>query len=408
MTTIATQPMPIRGIIADEKGIVTKPWIEYFRSIQVIATAGIYVSTVAIDTANGFSGSSDGLVPLQTLTLNTTVNGLAYGNGTALGATSIVLPIYYNNGTISTSMDTGRIIGRSSDSTGVMEEIDVGNHLALSSGTLSGDGIADSVIVSTIGSDTTSHVALFTDATGTLGCKTDDGITYDAVSGHITSKVILNAGGTASGSASLYNTSGSLLSTAAVGASEFDGVSYYDTITTRAGRNVRQVYNEFVVPSNKTGITTSSNFFGTSGSCDIPLISSQYHIIEMELFFRQNTNNAIVTFVFTPSATPVDWGVTWDECPATGVQQGAGAVTPANDKIGFDWYRGAASVLTVTTPTLTADTNHTVFVRMYLLTDATASQNLVTTVSTAAGTLTAYKSSRWSCRIVPPNTGNYV
>jgi len=51
MSTISTQPIPIRGAISDNSGMVTKPWVEYFRSLQVIATAGIYVVANAAITA---------------------------------------------------------------------------------------------------------------------------------------------------------------------------------------------------------------------------------------------------------------------------------------------------------------------------------------------------------------------
>jgi hypothetical protein len=48
-------------------------------------------------------------------------------------------PIAYNSGTqtVSTSMATNRLLGRTSPGTGVVEEISVGSGLSLSSGTLS-------------------------------------------------------------------------------------------------------------------------------------------------------------------------------------------------------------------------------------------------------------------------------
>jgi hypothetical protein len=50
---------------------------------------------------------------------------------------SATAPITYSSGAISTSMSTGKLIGRSTSGTGVMEEITVGSGLALSGGTLS-------------------------------------------------------------------------------------------------------------------------------------------------------------------------------------------------------------------------------------------------------------------------------
>ncbi len=47
------------------------------------------VQTVAIATANGFAGTSDGNASAPTLTLTTSVTGVLYGNGTAMSALTI-------------------------------------------------------------------------------------------------------------------------------------------------------------------------------------------------------------------------------------------------------------------------------------------------------------------------------
>lgn len=60
------------------------------------------------------------------------------------GVAYATAPLTYNSGTktISTSMATGKLLGRSSSSTGVAEEISVGSGLSLSGGTLSASGSA--------------------------------------------------------------------------------------------------------------------------------------------------------------------------------------------------------------------------------------------------------------------------
>jgi hypothetical protein len=51
-------------------------------------------------------------------------------------------PISYNSGTqtVSTSMATGKLLGRSTAGTGVAEEITIGSGLSLSAGTISATG----------------------------------------------------------------------------------------------------------------------------------------------------------------------------------------------------------------------------------------------------------------------------
>jgi hypothetical protein len=66
--------------------------------------------------------------------------GLSLSGGSltaTTGVTSATAPITFGSGVISTSMATNRLIGRSTASTGVMEEIQVGTGLSLSAGTLS-------------------------------------------------------------------------------------------------------------------------------------------------------------------------------------------------------------------------------------------------------------------------------
>jgi hypothetical protein len=111
-------------------------------------------------TTTGSSGSSTligGVLNVPTYTLTglggvptsrtLTINGTAYdltadrswsvGTVTSVGATGPITSSGGNTPTISTSMSTNKLIGRSTAGTGVMEEITIGSGLSLSSGTLS-------------------------------------------------------------------------------------------------------------------------------------------------------------------------------------------------------------------------------------------------------------------------------
>lgn len=123
------------------------------------------VTTVSVVSTNGFAGTVANATTTPAITLTTTISGLLKGNGTAMSAAvsgtdyvapgttiSTTAPLsgggnLSTNRTITTSMSTNKLIGRSTAGTGVMEEITIGTGLSLSAGTLSttGGGTGDVV-----------------------------------------------------------------------------------------------------------------------------------------------------------------------------------------------------------------------------------------------------------------------
>jgi hypothetical protein len=83
------------------------------------------------------------------------------------GVVAATAPISYNSGTqtVSTSMATSRLLGRTSAGTGVAEEISVGSGLSLSGGTLSSTGSSSTLLYrlnSTVaGANVTSSQSIF-------------------------------------------------------------------------------------------------------------------------------------------------------------------------------------------------------------------------------------------------------
>ena len=97
------------------------------------------VTSVSVVSANGLAGTVANATTTPAITLSTTVTGLVKGNGTALSAASAGTD-YVAPGAITTSgltMATARILGRTTASTGAVEEITVGTGLSLSGGSLS-------------------------------------------------------------------------------------------------------------------------------------------------------------------------------------------------------------------------------------------------------------------------------
>lgn len=67
------------------------------------------VQTVAVATANGFAGTSDGNPSAPTLTLTTSVTGVLYGNGTAMSALTIGTGLDLTGTTLSATASGGNV-----------------------------------------------------------------------------------------------------------------------------------------------------------------------------------------------------------------------------------------------------------------------------------------------------------
>lgn len=95
-------------------------------------------TTVSVASANGFAGTTS-YATTSAITLSTTVTGMVKGNGTALSA-GVPATDYVAPGAITTSgltQSTNRLLGRTTASTGAVEEITVGSGLFFGGGTLS-------------------------------------------------------------------------------------------------------------------------------------------------------------------------------------------------------------------------------------------------------------------------------
>lgn len=100
--------------------------------------AGGTVTSVSVITANGFAGTVANSTTTPAITLTTTVTGLVKANGSALSA-AVAGTDYVAPGAITTSgltMATARLLGRTTASSGAVEEITVGTGLSLSAGSL--------------------------------------------------------------------------------------------------------------------------------------------------------------------------------------------------------------------------------------------------------------------------------
>jgi hypothetical protein len=107
-----------------------------FNASDFEATAGV----VSIDYTNGQAASAS-VKGFLTSTDWTTFNSKGTGTVTSVTATSPITSTGGATPVISTSMATNKLLGRSTASTGVAEEIGIGTGLSLSAGTLSNSGV---------------------------------------------------------------------------------------------------------------------------------------------------------------------------------------------------------------------------------------------------------------------------
>lgn len=177
------------------------------------------VTSVSVASANGFAGTVANPTTTPAITLSTTVSGIVKGNGTALSA-ALAGTDYVAPGAITTSgltMSTARLLGRTTASTGAVQEITVGTGLSLSAGSLSNS--APDQIVSLTGAGTTVVTGTYPNFTitsndqyvGTVtsvsGTGSVNGIT---LTGTVTSSGSLTLGGTLSGIANSQLTNSSI------------------------------------------------------------------------------------------------------------------------------------------------------------------------------------------------------
>lgn len=99
------------------------------------------VQTVAVATANGFAGTSDGNASAPTLTLTTTVTGILKGNGTAISAVTIGSGLSFDGTTLSaTGGGSGITIGTTTITSGTNTRVLFNNSGVVGEYTISGTG----------------------------------------------------------------------------------------------------------------------------------------------------------------------------------------------------------------------------------------------------------------------------
>lgn len=189
-------------------------------------------------------------------------------------------------------------------------------------------------------------------------------------------EILLAAGGTAD--APIKYQSGTNLSAAEAGASEYDGTNFYKTIDTTSGRGISPVQQYFRLTATGGTISTIADYFGANSG--ISLVSGADYLIEAELFFLKTTAGT-VTWTLTNTSAPTAMNVIYRASVATGIS-GSGVATYLDASI----YNSTSASPTIVTASLTSAVNHWASFKIFLRNNTGTSFKIRATCS--AGTIT--------------------
>lgn len=208
-------------------------------------------------------------------------------------------------------------------------------------------------------------------------------------------RLTLTAGTATAGTAPLYMASGTNLTTAEVGAIEYDGVQFYNTADTTQGRAASVIESYFHLAAAGATISTIANYFGTNSN--VPLVANAYYIIDIELYYLKTTAGT-VTWTLTNSAAPTGQDIYYEMSPLTGIVAPPGT---AGTMLQGQYYNDATAARTIVTGSLTTAVNH--FARMHITLKNGTGTSLKIQATASAGSITPGIGSMWRCRRISPN-----
>jgi len=219
-----------------------------------------------------------------------------------------------------------------------------------------------------------------------------------ASTGNIIASSITPIAGTAT-VAPVVLTPGTNLTTAAVGAIEYDGVNMYGTVDTASGRSSVGLYNQFKLTANGGAFGSIGNFFGTTSN--IALVAEAYYDIEIIMYFLKTTAGT-VTWTLTNSAAPTVQNVYFEMSPVTGIVAPPGTATMLTGQA-----INSTAAYSFATASLTTAVNH--YARFRIQLDNGNGTSLLIRATAGAGTITPLAGSIWTARrLNTTNNGTYV
>lgn len=330
-----------RMVVADPSGVL---------STQAIPSGGGggSVTGVAVATANGLSGTSDGASVVPTLTLSTTVNGMIKGNGTSLSA-AVAGTDYTTPSSTETFTNKSGNISQWTNDIGYITSSALTPYAPLNSPTFTGtvSGITAAMVGAPSGSGTSTgtNTGDQTNISGNAGtatalqtARTISGVSFDGTSNiTLNNNAITNGAGyiTASSSNTLTNKSGNI--------SQWTNDSGYIT----SSGSVKQLCMQ--------NSTTNSSSIGTVilNQCSSSSLSANGNVINFVYGgeYAVNGNNKSLsleiggTTVFSNSSNAN--GIAW-QLSGTIIRQSSNVY-----RVIINWTQGSSASVTYYTGTVT-------------------------------------------------------
>jgi hypothetical protein len=193
--------------------------------------------------------------------------------------------------------------------------------------------------------------------------------------------------------------SGTNLSSATIGACEFDGTAYYKTVDTTSGRTQVANHNIFRLTANGSAIGAGiADFFGANSS--FPTVLNGVYEIIFDIYYLKTTAGT-VTYTITNTQAYTNSVFSYIQSPAAGITPNA---TPTY--AGLVTNTTAAAALPATASLTTAVNHHA---RIYCLVECGTAGNIRLRVTESAGTVTPLRGSYYTARrLFAGNVGTFV
>ena len=215
------------------------------------------------------------------------------------------------------------------------------------------------------------------------------------------SRVTLAAGTASANTSPLKLISGTNLTTAEVGAVEYDGSNFYITSDTTHGRNVSLSAQQFQLSAAGSAIgPASNNYFGTTSAASLAAAST--YDIEAHCYFLKSTAGTLTWAPTFSSAATVAHGIL-DYTPVTGFTTTniSGAMVTAQAS-----QQTVGAMTFAATASLTTAVFHIAKFRIRVTTNAATNFRL--NVTNSAGTITPQAGSFYTVRRVVNNAGTFA
>jgi len=361
------------------------------------------VQTVAVATANGFAGTSDGNSSAPTITITTSITGILKGDGTAISAVTIGSGLSYDGTTLSaTGSGTGDVVGPASATDNAIARYD----------TTTGKLIQNSVVLiaDTTGVISGTQGVTFTGATSGTTSLVPTAIASGTQTLPATTGTLVNRVTTANG-VSASNTDGALsITLGAITPSTVNGNTFTTGSSTYTG-TAGQTYTFPSTTATLARIDAANTFVGASTASAWVLTSPT---ITTSIVPTSNNGAALgnITNQFSDLFLAEGGVINWDNGDMTITQVGnvmtiaggnvlnnnlissftttataAGTTTLTVDSTHFQFFTGSTTQ-TVTLPvTSTLTTGHSFFIKNTssgVVTVNSSGSNLVASVAAGA------------------------